>query len=381
MISKKSLKNKSYLILFSMCIFLVSVKISWSWQTKGNTKLSFHWWEDTDDNKGYQIYLPLKVSFQEKQFTLDILSGYAYTVYNSPDDPTNSMGDILDTRVNLSYEILGRWPVDVLIGLDLNLPTGRTKLSLKELSLIMDPDLVPITSFGEGFNLNPTLNIAKEWGALMMGMGVGYLMRGEYDYASTIEDYDPGDIYNLTAEIQYEFSPSFIAYLFAQYTYYEMDKVGGQNYYREGKLFRTGGGFSLLGKLWEMHATLQAVFRGKARYNFGPLGIQKEDHNGYGNEWLAVLRLKRHLSGGSFLGGALELLYLEENDYPEDSPFYLGARQKIALTLSAGKQWKNIIGELAIKGTLMHDDENWFSPDSGITYRGFAVTLKLTSFF
>ncbi len=368
----------------ALALVLVVVNLSggvFAWTNKVNTKLNFDWWEDSNDDKGYQFYIPIKFTLMENNFTFDILSGYCYTVYNPADDPTESMGDVLDTKINLGYELIDRWPVDVLFGLDFNLPTGRTKLSLKELSLIMDPDLVSIISFGEGFNINPTINIAKDLGNLTVGVGFGYLMRGEYDYASTIKDYDPGDIYNLTGEIQYQFSPSLSWYLFGQYTYYEMDKVQDESYYQEGKLFLAGTGLSLLEQTWEFYANLQAVFRGKSRYNFGPLGIKKEDHSGYGNEWVGTLGAKYYLPSNRYIGSTLEILYIDKNDYPKNSPFYLGAREKVALTLTAGQRWKNLVGELSIRGILMHDDENWFSPENGISYRGFSIALKLISYF
>ena len=40
--------------------------------------------------------------------------------------------------------------------------------------------------------------MAKEWDRWVVGLGVGYVWRGEYDFATNIRDYDPGDIFTAT---------------------------------------------------------------------------------------------------------------------------------------------------------------------------------------
>jgi hypothetical protein len=124
-----------------------------------NAQTGFHydWWDDTKDNKAWQSNVPLRFEVRQQDFSLAVLTGYANTNLNPSPGGSRSLSHILDTKINLSYEILGKLPVDVLIGLDFNLPSGKTDLNEKELSLIMDADLISINNFGEGFNINPTL--------------------------------------------------------------------------------------------------------------------------------------------------------------------------------------------------------------------------------
>ena len=115
----------------------------------------------------------------------------------------------------------------------------------------MDPDLVSITKLGEGYNFNPTLSVAKEWGNLVAGLGIGYLFRGNYDFTTDVRDYDPGDVFTTTAEVRYDFSPSWTARLMGQYARYEKSEVQSHGFYKEGDFYLLGLGLRYNQKKWE----------------------------------------------------------------------------------------------------------------------------------
>ena len=107
-------------------------------------------------------------------FGFKIVAGGAYTLFSPGDSASSSLGAMLDTKMNLSYEFSKKWPVDILFALDMNLPTGTTNLSRKEERLIMDPDLISVTTFGEGFNVNPSVIFSRQWGdQWVTGVGFG----------------------------------------------------------------------------------------------------------------------------------------------------------------------------------------------------------------
>ena len=105
-----------------------------------------------------------------------------------PVGSSDSLSCIIDTKANFSYEIVDKFFADLIFGLDFNLPTGKTKLNLEQQGLVLDPDLVAISRFGEGFNVNPTITMAKVWNNFAAGIGVGYLWRGEYDYSEAVHE-------------------------------------------------------------------------------------------------------------------------------------------------------------------------------------------------
>ena len=119
------------------------------------------YWEDTRDSSGNQTLVPLRIEWSKGDATIGLLTGVVHAALDTPGTADRSLTHTLDTKLNLSYVIQGKLPVDLLIGMDLNLPTGKTDLSAADLALIRDPEIVTVTTFGEGVNLNPTLSSRK----------------------------------------------------------------------------------------------------------------------------------------------------------------------------------------------------------------------------
>lgn len=347
------------------------------------TGFQFDWWKDSSKNVGYQGFIPLKVSTQMQNFSASILGGYAYTYYDPNSGESNSLSHTTDSKLNLSYAILDKLPFDVLLGFDVNLPTGKTNLSPKDLSLRMDPDLVTITRFGEGYNFNPTVTVAKEWGNWGAGLGVGYVWRGKYDFTTDLHNYDPGDIFTTTGEIRYDFSPFWTARLFGQYAHYGKDQVQNQDYYQEGDFYLAGAGLRHSRKKWNASFTLRYLYRGKSQFLDTSGNLETPNHNNYGNEWIADLLFRYLLTERATLWTRLQGLYIKANDFPTDSSFFVGRREKISLELggkrSFGEHWD---AGLAIKGFSMHDETSQYPVYKGDTsYWGYSLMGNLTARF
>jgi len=63
-----------------------------------------------------------------------------------------------------------------------NIPTGLAQLSNLSTFARMDPDLVPVPTYGEGFNIGPTLGVTVPVNPeLSMVFNAGYTDRGHYD--------------------------------------------------------------------------------------------------------------------------------------------------------------------------------------------------------
>jgi hypothetical protein len=366
-------------------IFLLTFngRMSFAIDVSVETGFQFDWWKDSSKNVGYQAYIPLKISSQISDFSLSLLGGYAYTNYAPTVGEGQSLSHTLDTKINLSYEILNLLPFDVLLGLDFNLPTGKTPLQQKDLVLIMDPDLVSITKFGEGFNINPTLTIAKEWGDWTAGVGIGYVWRGEYDFTTELQSYDPGDIITATAAVRYDFSLAWSARLFGQYAWYDKDQVQNHDYYQEGDFFLVGGGLRYSQKSWNAAFTLSYIFRGKSEFQDASGTLVPSGNTNYGDEWIADVLVRFLVSNQTTLWARVQGLYIQENGFPSTSPFYVGRREKGSLELGGKRAFgQHLDAGLAIRGFLMHDDESQYPQFKGETdYRGFSVIGNVTARF
>ncbi len=410
------------ILLFLTVVFSVEGSLAFDFNV--STGFNYDGWDDTKDNKARQSYIPLWMEARYKDFSLSFLTGYVHTHFHPAVGSNRSFGHALDSKLNLSYEMIGKLPVDALIGLDFNLPTGKTDLRAKDQILLMDPDLISITQFGEGFNVNPTLSLAKEWGGWVFGIGAGYLWRGRYDYGNLretstsiikIEDYDPGNIFILNSEIRYDFSSHWYGRVFGQYAWYEESEwkesvrspyynVNRNHSFQEGEFWLLGMGFHYNSKKWDADLTLRGLFREKNKrdyqerwYHFdsswGALlkvysPLTQELKNSHGDEWIADFTVKYFWDHKTSIKSFLQALFFSKNEYPSFSPHYLGRREKYTLGFRATRSFPPFLeGEVYVKGFVMHDGERKYpylfggQTISERHYKGISTGLMLTGRF
>ena len=378
----------------------------------------FDWWKDTEGNQGRQFYVPIKAEGRHGDISLSLLTAYGYTHFDGVSQPLSlfftpptkedrSLAHFLDTKLNFSYEIVGKLPVDILLGLDFNLPTGKTDFRAKDLAAIMDPDLISINNFGEGFNFNPTLSLAKELGNWVLGMSAGYLWRGKYDFGFTqeipyfareIKDYDPGDIFDVNAEVRYYVSSNWQGRLFGNYTWYGKEDWKQRDItfftqttkirHQEGELYSLGLGLHHSRKKWDADFAFRGIFREKSKLG-GVSRLSTEPKNSHGKEWVGDFVLKYFLDDKTTFQSLFEVLFIQENDYSShpsvlssETNRFIGRREKYSLGFGAKRKvGKHVEAELFAKGFLMHDEEA-FLPEfpffrSERNYKGFSLGGQL----
>lgn len=340
------------------------------------TGVEFAWWKDSEENIGYQAFIPVSVSSRIEGFSVSLLGGYGYTGLNAPNAETTTLVRPLDTKLNLSYALLDKLPFDVLCGLGFNLPTGKTNLSPQDMPLAMDPDLVSLTPLGEGFNINPTLAVARQWGRFAAGIGAGYVWRGKYDYSTRFTDYNPGDIFTATAEARYEFSPLWNGRIFGQYAGFTKDEAGDRDIYREGDFYMAGLGLQYSPSSWNAALTFKYIIRGKGELPAGLSGeLSPLSDNLHGDEAAGDITLSYFLSAPATLWIKASGLLVQANDFPEASGYYIGKRLKASLELG----WKRTFGDhwetnLYVRGFTMHDGDRTYPENRDErTYNGFAA--------
>ena len=348
-----------------------------------NAETGFHydWWENNNGDRGSQYYVPLKLGAEYKEFSAQLLTAFAYTNSNPSGADTVTLSCIVDTKMNMSYTLTVSLPFDILVGLDFNLPTGKNDLDEHRIGTIMDPDLVTITYFGEGFNINPTINIAKEWDDWAFGMGLGYLVRGEYDYSYDIQSYDPGDIFNLSATLEYYFNDEWCANFVTRYATFGTDEVKGSDYFKQGDMIELGLGLSRYRTSWDASAGMRYIIRTSCEFPEQDKGVVQEEHNSYGNEFQADLSGHYYLDKKTTINGLFNFLYVEDNDYPSSSNLFIGSKAKT--TFGAGVSRvivDNITAALNLSGFYMTTERNWYE-DGDRTYNGFTADLRLTGRF
>jgi hypothetical protein len=344
------------------------------------TGVQQEYWEDTRDSSGSQTLVPLRIEWNKGDATVALLTGAVHAAVDSPGTTNPSLTHPLDTKLNFSYVLQGKLPVDLLIGLDLNLPTGKTNLSSSELWLIQDPEIVTVTTFGEGVNINPTLSFAKEWGPWSAGVGVGYNIRRTYDFSSDagLSDYDPGDILSLNALLQREYSQGLVGRVFGKFSRFGKDRLHGADYFREGDYRMVGVGISRTAAEWEADFNLRGAFRGKTEILSGG-SLVTEPEKSRGDEWSAEASVRHAVRKDVSLSGSVRGLIVAKNGYSEGSSSYNGSKEKIALSVGCDRRFASgMTAGVNLKGFLMTEEAQSIPQYlEARTVRGIAIAFRI----
>lgn len=362
------------LILFSSPAIALEKKL--------DTGVSVTWFNDDNSDTGTQVSVPIFAAFVYEGFKGQLVNAYAYTSVKPDEGDSVSLSSFLDTKLNLSYEIIGRAPADILLGCGLNLPTGYTDFDSDELVLTaLPPDLLPITSFGEGLNVNPYLAVSREWEKWVAGFGMGYQWRGEYDYSEMISELDPGDVFTVTAEAAYAFTEALQGRIMGEYATYGKDKVEGNDYYKEGGLTLVGLGSTYTRPSWQLDADVIGIFRAKGEY-YSAAATPINSEKNYGDEWQAILKQTCFLNSTTSVITHLGFLSIAKNGFEEDSPYYAGGRQKISLGCGMEKTFtKSTKGNIDLTLFSLKDKKNWYHPDEDIDFKGLTLSAGMNMVF
>lgn len=347
-------------------------------------KTGFHldWWRSDAGRKGLQYHVPIEAGGRARNFSFKLLTAHVYNRVDAVDGTLRTFSGLVDTKANLAYEVVERLPLDLMLAVDFNLPTGKTGLAALDVISIADSDKVTITRMGEGFNVNPSLSLVKQWGGFLAAAGVGYIWRGEYDAADSLRDYDPGNAFNVNAELVYNFNPQWLARLYGSYTSFAKDRVNGQAYYTPGDVRIGGGGIRYSRATWDAEASLTAILRGKERRQ-GPGGdLLPEERNAYGDEWRAQLEATLHIAPRLDLKARASYLTVAANDYPVSDAFHVTKRTKTALGAELlGRLTPRWQAGLRLEGYLLRIDDNPERTNNEIDHNGVSAALWLAATF
>ncbi len=142
-----------------------------------------------------------------------------------------------DTKAELSFQV--RKSMILLLGV--NLPTGLTNLD--STNLILSEGIAErlkgyqTNVFGEGWDFNAGAVWAFRLGGITLGLGGGYVVKGEYRFSKQSPDYAPGD--QLTLAIGTDLGNKL--HLWRVNTAgerYAWDKLGGERAFRLGDRLR-----------------------------------------------------------------------------------------------------------------------------------------------
>jgi len=372
---------KKIIVVLSLILFSSMAIEAFAADIEMATSVRYDWFTADNDDTGSQFLLPVQLRWHNGNTSMALTTAFVSTEYDPDEGESRSLDGLIDTRASIGYQLIDSLPFDLLFGLDINIPTGQTKLKDDEIALTTSDDLYTVSSFGEGWNINPTLVIVKNWDRFSAGVGLGYAFRGEYDFSTKVLEYDPGDKLTATAELNYDLTEEWLGRLFIEYSAYGNDQVEGDDYFKEGDFALLGFSLQYLADGWDAALTARAVSRGKAEIQGIAGKLKAEDEKSIGNEFLVDL-FYRYLFGKTTLKTLLQLQLTNENDYAEAASAYTDKKQKVSLSIGLSRPLTDSLsGEINLKGFMLDEGKKPGGSNEDVTYTGASLAILLSGRF
>ncbi|MDF2563613.1 MAG: hypothetical protein K0Q53_8 [Massilibacillus sp.] len=145
------------------------------------TEAKYYSWKDSQGYSGHQFYQPYDFNVVDKNTEYGLSTGYV--VSNNNLNSNGKISTLTDTTVNIA-KTNPKEKYSVRYSLDINLPTGKSKLNGS--GQIMSDDLVEKTRFGEGWDYTPGISVSHKIGEEdTWTFDTTYSFRGSYEYDST----------------------------------------------------------------------------------------------------------------------------------------------------------------------------------------------------
>jgi hypothetical protein len=208
--------------------------------------------------RGSELYIPFAaqvVGRPNDDFKLEFLArGGWVSARQSTAGLTGEVATTTDTVMNGTVTYLGLNGIQPFASVSTNLPTGRSALFGSAANARMDPDLVDIPSFGEGFNIGPAAGFRMPiTDSLLVTLSAGDTFRGGYLRESSLSavapvvqsatNVRPGDVFTATTGIAYgadPFTTSFIGSMTEETT----TAQNGVPLYKPGTRYLVSGSFA-----------------------------------------------------------------------------------------------------------------------------------------
>src|SRR5262245_43963774 len=176
------------------------------WTTTFSTETRYFSWRNNfippdtvgiGAGRGWEIYTPIAMQLTGKpvndlSFDFVVRGGWVKAAQTTP-GLSGEVATATDTVMSATTTYLGWQGFQPFIALGSNLPTGKSALLGTATNARMDPDLVEISTFGEGYNLGPSFgfNVAIA-ASLLFTASIGYTWRGPFERESAFPTLPPG---------------------------------------------------------------------------------------------------------------------------------------------------------------------------------------------
>jgi hypothetical protein len=211
---------------------LPAVALSERWSAVFASEVRYYAWKadrgsptnvNESSGSGSQLYVPFALQFvgtPSDQFKVELLGrGGWVRSQQRTFGVSGEVNTVTDTVASGTVTYLGLNGIQPFVSLNLNVPTGKSALFGTAANARMDPDLVEIGSFGEGWNIGPTAGFNVPLApSLLLTMAAGQTWRGAFDRENSLiavaaietqqlTSLNPGDVFTATASLSYASGP------------------------------------------------------------------------------------------------------------------------------------------------------------------------------
>jgi len=197
------------------------------WVTTFATDVRYFSWTSTrgqptnanaNPGRGHQIYVPVAAQVAGRlspDFKTEFLirGGWVHA-HQTTAGLSGSVDTVTDTVTTARFSYTGWTGFHPFVAVSANLPTGLSSLSGTQPFARMDSDLVEIGSFGEGFNVGPTVGFNLPLTPqFIVTASAGYTWRSAYDRERSLSEkatappipteVSPGDVLTGTVTVAY----------------------------------------------------------------------------------------------------------------------------------------------------------------------------------
>jgi len=234
-----------------------------------------------------------------------------------------SITGLNDTRVSVLHSLLED---RLLLGLGLNLPTGKATLDPDQTGLaqLLAEEFLsfPSKSYGEGFGLYLETVYARSVGRLTYGAGIGYLINTSYSPIRDVDSYNPGNKLTIGANavLRHDYGS---AYSYIRHNIYGTSTQDDIDVYEVGPITEFALGSSFISGQFEADAGIRLLLRqADSRLVSGVL--EEYEENNYGNDFRFYSDLGyrlRNIGKGSIL---IDYKHVSANGFSENHDLYVG---------------------------------------------------------
>ncbi len=289
--------------------------------TAGRAGLTYTYWKvesDVGEVTLSQMWIPVSV-FLPIQENLEAQVFFS-TASNRIDADiaearVTGLGDL---RAQINHSVLDD---QVLLSLGLSIPTGKTELDLGAestlLRLLAESYLdVPSRRWGEGLGLNFLVGGAQQWRGLNLAGSVAYWYSGSYAPYEGYDDYNPGDLFRLTARAQKPGEN--VTWLGGMsYSVYAADQVDGNKTFKQSPYLQAFVGADYRRHSLHMANMIRFTLRGDNKLFAEDASSQQLKL--YGNEVQLLSRVSFDVAEDWYAGPTLSLRFIGGNDMGFDN--------------------------------------------------------------